>query len=121
MQESHNSISALTIHCIDYRFVGKQRDFFVNEGLNKNYDLIAYPGASKDIGQLLPAIDVSVRLHKPTRIMILDHEDCGAFGDNNTFANHEASLKNAKKVLNEKYPQIKVELFLTKFTGVEKI
>lgn len=117
MSNSHNSISALAIHCIDYRFVEKQRDFFLEKGLEGNYDLIAYPGASKEVETLSDAISVSIRLHNPSKILILDHEDCGAFGENNSFDDHKNSLEKAKKFLEEKFPNISVELYLSQLDG----
>lgn len=122
MSQNHqNSILALAIHCIDYRFVGIQRDFFAKLGLEKNHDLIAYPGASKNISKIKEAIEISIKLHNPERIIILDHIDCGAFGPEDSRENHIKSLKFAAENLNKEFPDRKVELFLTTFKGVDKI
>lgn len=114
-------IEALIIRCIDYRFVTQSRKFKDDQGLKDKYDLIAFPGASKSIHQLFDAIEVSNRLHKPKKIMVMDHEDCGAFGDKNSLKDHTESLEKAEKLLNIQFPGIPVELYYIKFDGVERI
>ena len=114
-------IEALIIRCIDYRFVTQSRKFKDDQGLTDKYDLIAFPGASKSIHQLFDAIEVSNRLHKPKKIMIMDHEDCGAFGDKNSKSDHVESLRKAESLLNIQFPNIPIELYYIKFDGVEKI
>lgn len=114
-------IEALVIRCIDYRFVTQSSNFKDSQGLKDKYDLLAFPGASKNIHQLFDAIEVSNRLHKPKKILIMDHEDCGAFGNNNTLKDHVSSLEKAEKLLNIQFPNIPVELYYIKFAGVERI
>lgn len=114
-------IEALIIRCIDYRFVTQSRKFKENQGLTDKYDLLAFPGASKNIHQVFDAIKISNRLHKPKKIVIMDHEDCGAFGSSDSKLEHVKSLRKAKKLLNIQFPKIPIELFYIKFSGVEKI
>jgi hypothetical protein len=122
MQNSHDdSIAALIIHCIDYRFVSGERRFAKENSLKDSYDLIAYPGASKDIEKLTDAVGVSVRLHSPKKIMIVDHEDCGAFGSDNSLETHKTSLEKAKTLLQEKFPNLPVETYIAKFGVVESL
>ncbi len=115
------NIEALIIRCIDYRFVTQSRKFKEAQGLKDKYDLLAFPGASKNIHQLFDAIEVSNRLHKPKKIIIMNHEDCGAFGENNTLADHKKSLNRAKALLNIAFPNIPVELYFIRFKEVKKI
>lgn len=115
MKETH-SIDALVVTCIDHRFVGITSEYLAKNNLD--YDLIAYPGASKSIYLLFDAIAVSIRLHTPKKIMIIDHEDCGAFGDDNSIETHQKSLSTASKLLNVKFPLIPVEALIAKFDGV---
>lgn len=114
-------IEALIIRCIDYRFVTQSRKFKEDAGLKDKYDLLAFPGASKSIHQLFDAIEVSNRLHKPKKILIMNHEDCGAFGENNSRADHVKSLEKAEHLLNIQFPNIPIELYYIKFDAVERI
>ncbi|HEY4694875.1 MAG TPA: carbonic anhydrase [Candidatus Nanoarchaeia archaeon] len=115
------SIEALVIRCIDYRFVTQSREFKEAKGWINQYDLLTFPGASKNIHHLFDAIEISNRLHQPKKIVIMDHEDCGAFGEDDSFEDHRRSLKKAEKLLNVVFPEIPVELYYVKFSGVEKI
>jgi len=122
MQKLHQeSIEALIIRCIDYRFVTGSRKFKEELGLTDKYDLLTFPGASKNIYLLFDAIEVSNSLHKPKRIIIMDHEDCGAFGRENNLADHKKSLKKAEKLLSIVFPDIPVELYYMKFDAIQKI
>ncbi len=115
------TIEALIIRCIDYRFVTRSRKFKEDAGLTDKYDLLTFPGASKNIHLLFDAIAVSNRLHKPKKIIIMDHEDCGAFGDENSLEDHKNSLKKAEKLLHIVFPEIPVELYYIKFEEIIKI
>lgn len=119
MQEHTAQIDALVIHCIDYRFVNLTKDYLAKTNLK--YDLITYPGASKSIYLLFDAIAVSVNLHMPKKIMLIDHEDCGAFGVENSPRDHSKSLKRAKELTKVMYPSLPVETYIAKFTGVEEL
>lgn len=116
-----HSIKALAIHCIDYRFVEIQRKFLDSKGLEKNYDLIAYPGASKNIAKVKEAIEISVKLHNPKKILIIDHVDCGAFAAEDSRENHIKSLNQAVKDLSLVFPDKTIEIYLSNFKEVEKI
>jgi len=115
------SIAALIICCIDYRFVTQLRTFTQEQNLIDKYDLLAFPGASKNIHQLFDAIEISIKLHKPKKIIIMDHEDCGAFGENNTFLDHKKSLERAIKLIKIGFPKIFVELYYITFSAVKRI
>lgn len=66
--------------------------------------------------------DISIQLHDIKSIYLLDHENCGAYNVflGNIFSNlsekeqHLHLMENAKKVLQNKYPQLKiVKLYFT--------
>lgn len=115
------NIEALIIRCIDYRFVTQSRKFKEDQGLKDKYDLLTFPGASKNIHLLFDSIEVSNKLHRPKKIIIMDHEDCGAFGEKNSLEDHRNSLKRAERLLNIVFPKIPVELYYIRFDGVKRI
>ena len=104
MKNSHKC-TALAISCIDYRFVGKVRQYLIDQGLKDNYDLITVPGASLKLADVADSISTSMRLHDPDEVYIFDHEDCGAYGEENFQATHSQNLKRAKKIILEGYPK----------------
>ncbi len=112
---------ALVITCIDFRFVSSQRDFLLGLGLENNYDLLTTPGASKNLLQIEGAIAASLRLHEPKEILIFDHEDCGAYGENNSFEAHRQNLLKAQLYLEKTYPKVKGRLFISSFGQIKEI
>ena len=62
-------------------------------------------------------LETSIRLHKIRKLIVINHEDCGAakiankekkFNSSIESKIHKESFKNIKKVLNKKYPNLKV-------------
>jgi carbonic anhydrase len=116
-----NTCKALVIHCIDYRFVDKQKSFLEESGYLKGYDLLTIPGASKNLDQIENWIELAVNLHQPQEILVIDHEDCGAYGQDNSLKTHKKYLDQARTTLCGKYPSLKVGTFISKFSGMERI
>lgn len=110
--------------CIDFRFqkfIGQ----FVNEnGWEQKHDRISIAGCTKDIGLFKNEIDISMRLHHPQKIILLHHEDCGAYGGSKNFPSFEGeleanrqSMSQAKTKIQGKYPDIIIEGYFTLISG----
>lgn len=113
---------AIIIACIDFRFQKYLRAFEDEYLNNKTYDFVGFAGASKNLDLILGQIDISVRLHQIKQIVLIHHEECGAYGVESTFERHAADLKKAKEVILAKYPNLQVDLFYMKLDGeIEKI
>jgi hypothetical protein len=97
------------------------RDFLVEKRLQDNYDLVTVPGASLGINKVVEAVATSIRLHEPGDIYIFDHEDCGAYGENNSVKAHVNNLKKAKELLAKPYPDKKVLTYIVGFDKIEEI
>ena len=129
---------ALVISCIDFRLIDDMVYYFNKTGYNNNYDSYIVAGAS--LGYNNPYskehatewrktfedhIDLSIKLHHITEIIIMDHMECGAYkavyGQNLTpeeeKIKHDENLKLLKNVLNEKYPQLKITLCIMNLEG----
>ena len=120
MKNSHHC-KALVISCIDFRFVTKIGEFLTAHGLRDNYDLITVPGASLGFSDIVKTITTSINLHNPDEIYIFDHEDCGAYGENNADEAHSENLKRAKTALSNNYPNKKVTTYITGFNNIKKV
>lgn len=121
---------AVVLCCIDFRF-WKQTMKFAEEYLGlKSYDFPKLPGSAKAINESSVG-DVSQScfcvpcdLHKAKRIVIINHEDCGAYGGSGKFNGdkdaeqefHSEELRKACKIINEKYPNKKVELYYVRLS-----
>ncbi|MCH7541491.1 hypothetical protein IH981_01805 [Patescibacteria group bacterium] len=120
MKNSHHC-KALVISCIDYRFVSRIRDFLVGQGLLDNYDLITVPGASLGFANISGSITTSINLHNPDEILIFDHEDCGAYGENNSKKLHSKNLMRSKQILAEKHPNKTVKTYISGFKKIDEV
>lgn len=108
--------------CIDFRFqkfIRKFTDEYIN---GKTFDLVGFAGASKNLEIILDQLDISVRLHQIKQVILINHEECGAYGTESTPERHAADLKKAKETILTKWPGIQVDLFYMKLDGsVEKV
>ncbi len=112
---------ALAIHCIDYRFQEMIDQDLTQRGLNGNIDRIAWPGASKDLDQVTEAAQVSIRLHDPDNAYIYEHEDCGAYGEDNSQETHKKNAQALAKKLKEIKPNLKISSHIATFDGIKDL
>jgi hypothetical protein len=82
--------SALAITCSDFRFKSVEHAFVEAAGLADDYDLIARPGAIRSLAApRTPAaretmedeITLLWRLHRFTRVLMVNHLSCRAYDD----------------------------------------
>ncbi len=127
--------TALVLSCIDFRFVGWEHSFLSNQHLDQAYDWVALAGASLALtGFPHPAeaeafwdqLGLSKQLHDISKVIILDHQDCGAyasvyqqpFSDLTSEQNlHAKYLNRAYEQIRQRYPDLDVELYFVRLTG----
>jgi hypothetical protein len=82
--------AVLLITCSDFRFKTAERALAESAGLTDDYDLIARPGAIRElVAPRSPAgretledeIALLWRLHRFSRVLMVQHMTCGAYGD----------------------------------------
>lgn len=124
---------ALVLHCIDFRF-RKYLNDFLNSKFGNSYDLVAVAGGVKQLlvsrgrfseasvpnvknrpGEdnfILEQLKISDRLHKPGLIVLIQHEDCGAYGGSVALGDfsteqetQNAELEKAEALLKEQFFQ----------------
>lgn len=113
----YHACDAVVVGCMDFRFKGYMRTFFDNYLSGKQYDTIRYAGATKELFTVLSQIDISVRLHKIKQVVLVHHEDCGAYGAEGSFERHKTDLLKTKNVLRTLYPELIIDLFYMKMDG----
>lgn len=117
----------LIINCMDFRLQEKLSKFLAGLGIARNYDLISVAGSAlvlanpknvRDRGFIIEQITIAVAKHGIRRVMIINHQDCGAYGGSSAFdspqkekARHLKDLSLAKKVVNDQFSQIEVILY----------
>lgn len=112
---------AVVLMCLDFRF-RKQTLYFARERLQLiAFDLASLPGSSSRFSEesrtARSCFSVPRKFHGVKKIVIVHHEDCGAYGGSGKFSNpkeeqqfHETELRKAKSKILEKYPEDEVIL-----------
>ena len=131
-----HKIKACVVTCIDFRFQSFIKEYMSNQGLLGDADIISVAGASHDIASphsaekhsyLMEQIGLSLSLHHPDKVIIIDHQDCSMYAATGKIphdlalqqdlAEHQPYLMKAKKVIQEKYGNIEVELMFVGLDG----
>lgn len=114
-----HTCDAVVLTCIDFRFWRETLEFIEKELGIKTFDFPSLPGAAKAINECLTDNDLAMQcigvpcnLHHAHKIVIVNHEDCGAYGGSGKFNGdqeaeqkfHEEELQKAKAKIEEKYP-----------------
>jgi len=129
---------ALVLSCIDFRFLTAERYFLGMKNLIGEYDWTALAGASlavtgfphpSDAEAFWDQLDISYRLHHINKVIVLDHQDCGAYAimiDSNLSKDPERELQVHTDYLNQaywsirnRYPDIEVELYFATLNKAE--
>lgn len=127
---------ALLLNCIDYRLTDSITTCMKNRGLTHEYDQIVLAGASlgaqnetfPDWGKtFFQHVQVAIDLHAIEKVIIIDHRDCGAYtvvlgqslaaDPENETAVHARQMKAARATINERFPELEVELLLMALDG----
>jgi hypothetical protein len=126
----------LLIACIDFRFQETVVSWIHKQGFLGNTDFIFVAGASRDLvkpieeahkNSLLRQIDLSVKLHDPDTIVIIDHQDCGGYAQDKTIEAQLPLEEDQKKhaqfgvravaLLKQRFPSKKIISLYADLTG----
>ena len=118
---------AMVLSCIDPRFQPKVYKYLKNKNLTGKYSSFTIAGAAIGVtatkfkkwhSTFFDNLTTSINLHKINKLIVINHEDCGAAKIvngkkkfNSTIENkiHKDSFEKIKKVLTKKYPYLKVK------------
>lgn len=117
--ENHHGCEAAVVQCIDYR-LRNHIDNWLEENFkndNKEYDLISIAGSTKDLDYVKNQVDTSERLHHIKRLVLIHHEDCGAYGAESSPERHAQDLSKAREEISKDHPDLQIDLFYLKLNG----
>jgi carbonic anhydrase len=83
-----------------------------------NYDRVSLAGGVFDFAYVLKQVEISSRLHSIKKVILINHEDCGAYGAEGNPERHAADLRQAQKKIKEQFPHRQVELYYLHLTGI---
>jgi carbonic anhydrase len=112
-----HTTTAIVLTCIDFRFQDYINKWIAENLPTKGHDRVALAGGVKNFEVILNQIETSKRLHDIKKVVLINHEDCGAYGEEGTSEKHAADLKAAAKSINEKLPDLDIETYYLHLDG----
>jgi carbonic anhydrase len=120
---SQHLCEALVIHCIDFRIQRSLNDYLESR-FPGAYDRVSVAGGVKNMPVDLEQCEVSTRLHHPQKIVLIQHEDCGAYGGSAKLGDFDAEkafqteeLEKAEQTLKNLYPGIIIIKIIVRLSG----
>lgn len=107
---AHNA-EAVIITCIDFRFQEYINNWILENFQPRSFDRVAIAGGVFDFGYISKQVEISKRLHHIKKVVLINHEDCGAYGEAGTPEKHAEDLKNAALKIKQQYPDLETQTF----------
>lgn len=102
---------ALVVTCLDYR-LQEMLDKWIHENVGYgNFNRVALGGSVKNWDVIFSQVEMSRRVHNINRVVLINHEDCRAYGEEGNYERHNHDLKAAKDYILERFPDMNVELY----------
>jgi len=117
MVKPANACDYMLVTCMDYRIQAFIEAWAAEHLGTRNYDRVAMAGASKDLDAVLAHVDAACRLHAIKTVVLIHHEDCGAYGDESCPARHSADLQKAAREIIVRHPDLQVQLYYLLLSG----
>ena len=117
---NHNA-EAIIITCIDFRLQEAINNWISQNFAPKTFDRVALAGGVKNLEAIREQIEIAHRLHHIKKVVLINHEDCGAYGEEGTVEKHTEDLKIAKEKILSEYPNLAVDIYYLKLDGTFKL
>ncbi|MBP6994167.1 hypothetical protein KBB12_02910 [Candidatus Woesebacteria bacterium] len=114
---STHTCDALVVCCIDFRFQKFIQKWLSTHMKKKTYDLVGFAGSTKSLPTIMKQVKISKSLHHITQVVLIHHEECGAYGAESTPKRHAEDLNKAKKRVLRLYPDLQVDLYYLHLDG----
>lgn len=108
---------SVIVTCIDFRLQEAINNWISKNFAAKTYDRVTLAGGVKSLETIMGQIDIAVRLHHIKKVILINHEDCGAYGEAGTPQKHAEDLKTTKAKVLENYPDLAVETYYLHLDG----
>lgn len=114
---SDHNCDVLIVTCIDFRFQKYINDWISKNFRNGTFDRVAIAGGVFDLDYVLKQTEISHRLHHIQKVILINHEDCGAYGEAGTAEKHSTDLRTAGEEIKQLYPELKIEGYYLHLDG----
>jgi carbonic anhydrase len=109
--------TAIVISCIDYRFQEFIDEWLQSNHLEHQFDRVALAGGVFDFYTILKQIEIANNLHHIQKVVLINHEDCGAYGADSTYERHTHDLVEAERKIEALFPKLDVEIYYLHLDG----
>ncbi len=96
---SEHTCEAVVVHCMDFRLQQYINDWLTKRFGIRNYDRISWAGGVRDFSSIQNQIQMSYKLHGIKKVILINHEDCGAYGPTGTKERHLSDLAYAEHAI----------------------
>jgi carbonic anhydrase len=107
----------VVVTCIDFRFQKNLENWARQNVGEGQYDRVSYAGSVKNWADVFEQIKLSKKLHDIKKVVLINHEDCGAYGAEGTMERHSGDLKRAHDTVKREFPELSVELYVAMLDG----
>ena len=119
----------MVLSCMDPRFQLPVFKFIKKKNLINKHSSFTIAGAAVGVTHFkfkkwhqafLDNLKTSIKLHKIEKLIVINHEDCGAIKlsenkkDYNEDDIHNLSFQKLKKIINKKFSKLKLEFYIIK-------
>jgi carbonic anhydrase len=112
----------MVVACVDFRFQRALDEWLAANIRHGNYDRVGIAGGVKDWDVVMQQIELSKNLHNIRRVILINHEDCGAYGEAGTREKHETDLRAARAAVLKQYPGMEVDMMFARLAGgIERV
>jgi hypothetical protein len=137
--QKHYRAEACIVWCYDARFADLYNYFLLERGFSESkVDAVKGAGGAQALAGEAGAdrvvaesqIAKSIKLHHAERVILMMHEDCGAYGGTKAFGDdvqvelghHLGELRKAADFVRATFPELKeIECWMADFDGMQKI
>lgn len=103
---SAKTCDAVVVHCMEFRLQD-----FLNGWIAKRFgvsgcDRISWAGGVREFAIIQGQIEMSRRLHNVKKAILINHEDCGAYGPTGTKERHLSDLAYAEHVVQSMHLEV---------------
>lgn len=118
---------AIALLCMDWRLYqsGKLFEQVKEIAGISDFDIVSLAGATKNLVDepnrelILRHFELSKNLHQAKRVILTNHTDCGAYGQEGTEERLIDDLKKGGEIIKEKFPELDVILILIRLLAGE--
>jgi carbonic anhydrase len=108
---------ALVVHCMDYRLQKYLHPWIMSRFGADNFDIISLAGGVHDYEMVLKYVQLAVQVHSIKQVVLINHEDCRAYGRDGTYKRHKHDLMDAEQKIEVLFSDLEVETFYLHLDG----